>query len=471
MPDLIIANGCVVTPVTTYRADIAIENGKITAVGDRALFGTGKARVVDAAGKYVLPGMIDVHTHIYAPFMGCTGSVDFYTGSIACAFGGVTTFIDFANTKPGDSILQKVRDRREEMAPCVIDYGVHTKIVETNPQVIREIRDAVAFGCPSIKMFMTYKDEGVMITDEGMLDVMEEGKKYGALPGVHAESDPIASRNVRRLRAEGKTAWKYFPQSKPVLCEEEALQRALLFARYYDSPLYIFHLTSAGALSLVRRAQARGQKVIAETCTHYLTLTDEVYDRPDGHLFLMSPPLRKKADTDALWQGLRDGALSVVSSDNSAYTHADKEKALAHGPGGALVQDFTKVVNGVTGAEERLPLLMGKGVAEGRLSMSELCRVGAYNPARIFGMYPRKGTIQPGSDADLVIVDPELQKTITSRNMHYHSDFSVYEGFTLRGWPVMTVAKGRIIVEDGEFRGGRGDGSFLRRRPFGEAMV
>lgn len=464
MLDLIIENGWIVTPENTYRADIAVKDGKIEAVGDKALFGKAK-RVIDAGGKYVLPGMIDVHTHIYAPFMGSVGTVDFYTGSIACAFGGVTSFIDFANTKPGDSILQKVIDRREEMQTSVIDYGVHTKIVETNTKVIGEIKSAVEFGCPSIKMFMTYKDEGVMISDEGMLDVMEEAKKYGALPGVHAESDPIASRNVKKLRAEGKLGWKYFPGSKPVLCEKEALERAILFAKYCGSPLYVFHLTSEEALNVVKRAKASGQNVIAETCTHYLTLTDENYDRPDGHIYLMSPPLRKRSDCDALWGGLKDGSLSIVSSDNSAYSYHDKERFLERDDSGKLIEDFTKVVNGVTGAEERLPLLIGKGVAEGRITLNDVCRIGSYNPARIFGMYPEKGTIQPGSDADFAIVDLEAEKTVSYKTMHYLNDFSIYEGMKLKGWPVMTISKGNVIIEDGEFTGSKGDGAFLKRKP------
>lgn len=469
MIDLIIKNGLVVTPNETFKADIAVDAGKIQAVGDSALFG-GAKRVLDAGGKYVLPGMIDVHTHIHAPFMGCTGSVDFYTGSIACAYGGVTTFIDFANTKPGDSILQKLKERREEMQTSVIDYGIHTKIVETNRQVIEEIKSSVEFGCPSIKMFMTYKDEGVMITDEGMLDVIQEAKKYGALPGVHAESDSIASRNVRQLRAEGKTAWSYFPKSKPTLCEKEALERAILFAKYYDSPLYVFHLTCAEALDVVKKAQFNGQKIIAETCTHYLTLTDESYNRPDGHIFLMSPPLRKKSDQDALWGGLRDGILSCVSSDNSAYCYEDKEKCLERDENGNIIEDFTKVVNGVTGAEERLPLLLGEGVNKGRLTLNELCRIGSYNPARVFGMYPRKGAILPGSDADLVIVDMELEKTVSYKTMHYLNDFNVYEGMTLKGWPVATIAKGNVIIENGEFTGQKGSGEFLRRQPIGIPM-
>lgn len=468
MLDLIIENGTVVSPSGTYRADVAVEAGKIAAVGSRSLFGKAK-RVIDAAGKYVMPGMVDVHTHIYAPFMGCVGSVDFYTGSIACAFGGVTSFIDFANTKPGDSILRKVKDRREEMETCVIDHGVHTKIVETNPNVLREIKEVVAYGCPSIKMFMTYKDEGVMISDEGMLDVMEEAVKYGALPGVHAECDPIAARNVRRLRSEGHLTWDAFPGSKPVLCEKEAVQRAILFAQYAGSPLYIFHLTSAEGLAAVRSARRRGLPVLAETCTHYLTLTDKAYARTDGYKFLMSPPLRKKADQDALWGALRDGTLSAVSSDNSAYTTADKEKYLERDAAGRPVPDFTKVVNGVTGAEERLPLLLGKGVQAGRLTLSDVCRIGAYEPARVFGMFPEKGIIQQGSDADIVLVDMELEKTVRYQDMHYLNDFSIYEGMTLKGWPVMTIAGGKVIVENGEFTGEKGSGRFLQRKPFRRA--
>lgn len=462
MIDLILKNGLIVTPISTFKADIAIDDGKIEAIGDAALFGKAK-RVIDIEGKYVLPGLIDVHTHIEAPFMGCIGPLDFFTASIAGAFGGVTTLIDFTNTKPGDSLISKINERREEMAKCAIDYGIHVKVVEATPKVLGEIKDVVKYGCPSLKMFLTYKKEGVMISDDELLRVMEEAKKWGALPGVHAENNAIIEKNVNDFKNNNTLGWEYFEKSKPTICEKEAIERAILYARYTGSPLYIFHLTSKEGLDSVKEAQKNGQRVFAETCTHYLILTKEKYHNSDGHLFIMSPPLRDKTDREALWKGIKDGNIAIVSSDNCTYTKEEKERFLERDNNGKIIPDFTKVVNGVPGLEERLMLLLGEGVSKGKISLNKLCEISSYNPAKIFGMYPQKGIIQKGSDADLVVVDMDVEREFNYKLLHQKIDYSIYEGKHIKGWPILTISKGKIIVEDGEFKGERGAGKFLKR--------
>lgn len=463
MLDLIIKNGTLVTPYSTFQADIAVTDGKISAVGSAALFGKA-ARVIDAPGKYILPGLIDVHNHFEAPFMGCRGSLDFFGASVAGAFGGVTTFMDFTNTSAGQSVLESVKIRREEMAKSAIDYGIHAKFVEACPRALDEIKALVDYGCPSFKLFMTYKQQGVMSSDEDLLKVFAESAKWGALPGVHAESNAIAETNVERFREAGAMGWADFARSKPPVCELEAVERVILLARYAGTPLYIFHLSSGLGLEAVRRARALGQQVFTETCPHYLTMTTEKYCGKDGHLYIMSPPLREESDQDALWGGLADGSIAAIGSDNCTYSRAEKEMFLERDSSGRLIPDFTKVVNGVTGVEERLAILLEDGVRKGRISLNKLVEITSCNPARIFGLFPRKGTIQAGSDADLVLVDPDVTWELSERNLHYGLDYSVYTGKQVTGKPVMTIARGQVIVEAGEFTGSRGSGEFLTRK-------
>lgn len=463
MIDLIIKNGNIVTPFSTFKADIAVQDGKIEAVGSTALFGKAK-REIDAEGCYILPGIIEPHMHIEAPFMGCNGAMDFFDASISGAFGGVTTFIDFTNSRKGYSVLESVKERREEMSKSAIDYGIHAKFVEATASAIGEIRSIVEYGCPTFKMFMTYKKQGVMIDDEGLLAVMAESVKWGALPGVHAESDAIAETNIEIFKEKGTLGWEYFEKSKTPICEKEAVQRVLAFAEHINCPLYIFHLSTAAGLKLIQKAKIRGQKVFTETCPHYLTMTREKYKREDGHLYIMSPPLRYDEDLDALWKGLQQGTISVIGSDNCTYSVKEKEMFLEKDTEGHIIPDFTKVVNGVTGLEERLMLLLEEGVNKGRISINKLCEITSYNPARIFGLYPRKGLIQKGCDADFVVIDPEKTGELSYKTLHHKIDYSIYEGRKSKGWPVMTILRGNVIVENGEFTGSRGAGTFIKRK-------
>ncbi len=463
MIDLLLSNGQIVTPTDTYAADIAIDAGRIVAVGQLGKLLQAK-RTVDLTGKYVLPGVIEPHMHVEAPFMGCLGQLDFYTASKVAAFGGVTFFMDFSNTGVGDSVLAKVKERRDDMRHSAIDYGIHAKFVEATPRVLAEIPEIVAFGCPSFKMFMTYKKEGVMIDDEGLIQVFSAARTHGALPGVHAESNAIAELNVERMRASGDLSWTNFPLSKPNLCEKEAVDRAINLARYAGSPLYIFHLSSQEGLDSVIAAQNEGQAVIAETCPHYLVLDQSLYEGGEGYRAIMSPPLRTPADNLALWRGLASGALSAIGSDNCTYSLEEKQRFLAKDAAGRIIPDFTKVVNGVSGLEERLPLLLEYGVRQRRLTVNQVCALTSYNPAKIFGLYPQKGAIQTGSDADLVVVDLDKTEELTEDSLHYQNSYTLYGGRIIHGWPVMTIAGGRILVEDGVFYGEPGSGRYIPRK-------
>jgi dihydropyrimidinase len=461
MIDMIIKNGSVVTPGATYQADIAIDEGKIAAAGSAALFGKAR-RVIDAAGNYILPGLIDAHTHLEAPLRGCAGALDFYRGSIAGAFGGVTTLIDFTNA--GSTLLGSVKARLEEMDKCAIDHSVHVSITSGGDQVLSEIGAVVDYGCPSFKFYTTYKKEGFMLDDEGLLRAFAEIRRCGGLPGVHAESDAIAQANIARFRAAGTLGWRQHAESKPQICELEAVQRVILFARYVGTPLYIFHLTSAAGLETLRRAQGEGQAVYAETCSHYLALTREKYDGPDGIIYVMSPPLRDQEDRLALWDGIGSGSICAVNSDECSYEIPEKGKFLDRDEQGGLIPDFTRVAHGVPGIEERLPVLISEGVNQGRISLNRLVEITSCNQARIFGMYPRNGAILPGSDADLVILDPERSRPISAQTMHQGLSYSIYEGRPVQGWPVMTLSRGEVIVEQGEFTGKRGAGRIVKRQ-------
>lgn len=462
MYDLIIKNGTIVTPAATYKADIAVSGGKIEAIGSASHFGRAK-RKIDAGSCIVMAGIIDGHTHFESSFMGCRGSLDFYDGSVAAAFGGVTTFIDFSHPEKGKSVMQGIKNTRELMTKSCIDHSLHVKLVNAGEDALQEIKSIVEYGCPTIKMFMTYRKEGDMTEDENLFKVMLEARKWGALPGVHAESNTIAEANFEKFKAEGKLGWNYFAKAKPDFCELEAVQKAILFARYAGSPLYIFHLSSRLGLLSVKLAQNRGQRVIAETCPHYLCFTSEEYDAVDGHLFIMSPPLKQQEDVDAMWHGIRDGNITIIGSDNCSYSREDKERFLERDGSGNIIPDFTKVVNGVPGTEERLPLLLEEGVNKGRITLNKLCEITSYNPARTFGLYPQKGIIQVGSDADFVLIDMEKTDDLTSGRLHHKIDYSIYGGKKVKGLPVMTILRGNVIVEDGEFTGKRGDGVFTKR--------
>lgn len=463
MYDLVIKDGFIVSPSATVKADIAIKDEKIIAIGHGNQFDDAR-KIINAAGKYIMPGIIDAHMHVEAPFQGCFGANDFYTQSISAAFGGVTTFMDFTNTFKGTSVFEAVKKRHEEMSKSAIDYSIHGKFVEAPENIIEEIEQIVEYGCPSFKMFMTYKKEGVMADDETLIKVFKKAKEVNALPMVHAESNAIAELNIEKFKQEGDLRWHKFAEAKPILCEAEAVSRAIYFSKYVGNALLIVHTTNGEALQIAESAQAEGYPIYIETCPHYLTLFKDIYNNPEiGHLAICSPPLRTPEEAEKLWQGIRDGVISVTGSDDCTYSKAEKTMFLEKDETGNLIPDFTKIVNGGSGIEIRLPILLSEGVAKGRISINKVCELTSTNVAKLSGCYPQKGIIAPGSDADIVIVDMDKKVKLSHENLHNNIDYCLHEGMTVQGYPVVTIARGNVIVEDGNFKGKRGNGRFIKR--------
>lgn len=459
--DIIIKNGNVVSIDNTIKTDIGIIDDKISKIGD--LSNEEANKIIDATDKYILPGVIEAHMHCMAPFQGCFGANDFYEQSISGAFGGVTMFMDFANTFKGDSILEAVKKRYEEMSMSSIDFGIHGKIVESNDDVIKEIEDVVEFGCPTFKMFMTYKKEGVMSDDETLIKVFEKSKELGAIPMIHAESNAIAELNIEKFKKKNDLSWVNFAKSKPILCEAEAFSRAAYFTEYIGNGLIVVHTTNKEALDIARKFQSKNIPIYVETGPHYLTLFDDLYEGEDGHLAICSPPLRGRQEAKDLWEGLADGTILLTGSDDCTFSYAEKSCFLEKDSNGRFKQDFTKVVNGLSGLELRLPILLSEGVNKGKISINKLCELTSTNIAKIYGCYPQKGIISEGSDADIVIVDLDKEVTISKDILHNNIDYCLHEGMEIKGYPEITIARGKVIVEKGKFYGNKGSGNFIKR--------
>lgn len=462
MYEMVLKNGTIVTHSSSYRADIGIQDGKIAAIAAPGDITEG-VQVIDLKDKYILPGLVEPHMHINAYMNGIVDVLDHFTASRCAAFGGVTTFLDFSEARKGCSVVEEIEKRKEQMSISCIDYGMHAKFVEANDDLLTQIRTIVDMGCPTIKMFMTYRKSGVMIDDVDILKIMKEAMKWGARPGFHAESNAIAEYNDERNIASGATTWMDFALSKPAAAEEEAVQRVINYSEYTGCPIYIFHLTSKPGVKRIREAQEKGIQVYTETCPHYLCFTKEVYNRPDGNLFIMSPPLRDMEDQEALWGGLIDGTIGSIGSDNCTFTREIKNQNLQKDSEGNYIQDYTKVINGCCGLEERLSLLIGEGINKKRFTWNKLVEITSYNPAKVNGLYPRKGTVEVGSDADFAIIDPTKEVVLSKDTLHYPIDYSIYENRKAVGGLYMTIRRGEILVKDGEFFGKRGTGKFMKR--------
>lgn len=460
--DLIIKNGFVVSTEATIKCDVAIKGEKIIALGDFST--TQAAKTIDATNKYVLPGNIEAHMHCQAPFQGCLGANTFYEQSISAAFGGVTTFMDFANMSAKDLPYLQVLSRIDEMSESAIDYSVHGKIIEANDKALKDLEKLCDCGIPTFKMFMTYKKEGVMSTDETMLKVFKLSKSLNALPMLHCESNAIAELNIENCIKKGDLSWRSFANAKPIECEAEAFARALQYAKYINCAILVVHTTNKLALDLARVEQAKGFPVYVETGPHYLTLFDDLYDGDDGHLAICSPPLRTPKDADDLWQGLIDGTILLTGSDDCTFKRVEKEMFLKRTSDGKLMKDFTKVVNGLSGLEIRLPLLLSEGVNKGRISINKLVALTSTNIAKIYGCFPKKGLIAPNSDADITIVDLDKQMLISKDTLHNNCDYCLHEGFIAKGCVETTILRGKIIVENGTFKGVKGSGKFVKRK-------
>jgi dihydropyrimidinase len=456
---ILIRNGTVITAEGSLAADVLVEGEKITALfaRDSGMSGPPVAdEVIDATDKYVIPGGIDAHTHMEMPFGG-TFSVDtFETGTIAAAHGGTTTIIDFPVQAKGTSLLAALEAWHEKAGGhCAIDYGFHMIVSDVNDTTLKEMDTCIAGGVTSFKMFMAYP--GVFYATDGeILLAMQQASKSGGLIMMHAENGIAIDQLVAQALAQGRTDPVHHGLTRPPELEGEATSRAIKLAKVAGCPLYIVHLSAAHALEAVAQARDDDQNVFAETCPQYLYLTLDYLAKPgfEGAKYVCSPPLRTPDHAAALWRGLRVNDLSVVSTDHCPFCFKE-QKELGRG-------DFSKIPNGIPGVEHRIDLLH-QGVVAGEITPQRWVEICATTPARMFGLYPRKGTIAVGADADIVVYDPAATQVLSAATHHMNVDYSAYEGMEITGEVALTMSRGRVVAAGGEFTGAPGHGSFLRR--------
>ena len=457
----LVKNGKIVSPEDICEADILIEDGVITCIGKNLeeKAGEGELKVIDAAGKYVLPGGVDVHTHMDIDVGIARAVDDFYTGTVAAACGGTTTIVDHMGFGPAGVPLHHQLDVYHGMADgkAVIDYGFHGVVQHVDEEILNELETMMDDGVQSTKVYLTY---GYKIDDDGVLEVLKKMKELHGITAFHCENHNVVEHLKKEYSESGKKAPIYHAKSRPNLAEAEAVRRVLYLAKLAgDAPVYIVHLSCKESLEAVEEARRLGQKnIFVETCTQYLTLTEDKYKDPDGIKYIMSPPLRTQADIDALWKGMESGEIQIVATDHCPFNY-EKEKQMGK-------DDFTKCPNGAPGVEERMILLFSEGVMKEKISINKLVEVACTNPAKVYGMYPKKGIIEPGSDGDLMIIDADQEQTLTHEMMHGAVDYTSYEGIPLKGKIDLVMQRGKVIAENNEFKGARGDGQYLHRKPY-----
>jgi dihydropyrimidinase len=458
--DLAITGGTAVLPDGPVRTNIGVRNGLIARIGAVAL--TAR-KTIDAGGRLVLPGGIDSHCHMdQQPWEGRSIADDFRSGTLSALCGGNTTVLPFAMQMRGQSLREIVDDYHERArTKAHIDYGFHLIVGDPTPQVLsRELPELIEQGCTSIKIYLTY--EGLKLDDYEVLTILDLARREGVMVMVHAENDACIRWLTERLVEAHKTELRYHVAAHPAIGEREAAYRAISFAELIATPILIVHVSSASVVEEVRRAQARGLSIFAETCPQYLFLSSEDIDTADmsGAKCVCTPPPRERANQSQMWRGILDGTLAVFSSDHSPWNYVDK---IAGGPN----KPFKDVLNGIPGIETRLPLFFSATQNEGRLSVNRFVDITTTTPAKLYGLYPRKGIIAVGSDADLAIWDPQKVVTIRNETLHHAVDHTPYEGMQVRGWPIVTISRGEIVYADGEVHSTAGRGRFLRcKRPF-----
>jgi dihydropyrimidinase len=462
----VIKGGTVVTASDTFAADVLIEGEQIAAIGH----GLTGDETIDATGQYVIPGGIDVHTHLDMPFGGTVSSDDFFSGHQAAAFGGTTMHIDFA-IQPKGATLRETLDiwHAKAEGKAAIDYGFHVAITDLPDSVMDEIPRCVDYGVTSLKLFMAYKG-ALQVDDTTLFRAMQQAAAHNLLIMVHAENGDAIDILVREALERGELEPKYHALTRPPELEAEATYRAIRLAEVAKAPLYVVHLTNTGALEAVRSARARGNLHIhAETCVQYFFFTKDDLARPgfEGAKWVCSPPYREKHDQEALWGGVADNSLQVISTDHCPFWFEGGRDGRT--PGKELGREsFAKIPNGCPGIEDRMIVLYTHGVRGGRFSLNRWVELCCTNPAKLFGCYPRKGVIAPGSDADIVLWDPGRTAVISAASQHQRTDYNLYEGMEVTGLPTLMLSRGRVLVQDGQWKGQRGAGQFVARRPFGK---
>ena len=460
MTSLLIQNANVVTATDRYLADLYIEGETIHTIG-KNLSHLKADRTIDAKGCYVFPGGIDAHTHMELPFMGTFSSDDFETGTLAGLYGGTTTIIDFAMQKHGGTLGDALSHWHEKAAKSVGDYAFHIAVTDFNEKTRAEVKDLVqSKGVSSYKIFMAYKG-ALMVDDSQTIELMEEVKKHGAMVIAHCENGDVVDHLITQNKAAGNTAVKYHPLSRPAGVEAEASGRIIDLARQGDHALYIVHMTCEEALERVRDATKHNQKVFVETCTQYLLLDESVYFEEgfEGSKYVMSPPLRKRKDQDALWSAINQNLVHTVATDHCPFCMDQKKMGL---------NDFSKIPNGAPGIEHRVELMFSEGVLKNKISLEKFVDVTSTAAAKIFGLFPRKGTIAVGSDADLIIFDPKETHTLSAKTHHMNCDYSTYEGWKVTGKVKTTILRGTVAVDQGKAFIGKGFGKYLPRTQSGK---
>lgn len=456
---ILIRRGSVYTAFDSFTGDILVSHGKIMQIAEKLEPQPGW-EIIDAKGLEIYPGGIDAHTHFELPFMGTVSADDFESGTIAAACDGTTTIIDFAIPAKGQRILKAVDAwHKKAEKKAVVDYGFHLCLVDADQQVIDDIPQVIERGITSFKCFLAYKG-ALMIDDAQFLTVLQAARQQGALVSVHAENGDMLSYLMKNLIEAGKTGPQYHPVAHPAIAEGEATHRALKLAEMADAPLFIVHMSCNEALEEVKAAKGRGQFVLAETCPQYLLLSDELYRKGgfEAAKWVMSPPLRHADNQDKLWSGLRDGFIQTVATDHCSFKFKGQKE---------MGKDsFLKIPNGIPGVGDRLSLMYTYGVKQGRITRNQFAAMTSGNPAKIFGLYPQKGTIAVGSDADLVIFDPKAKGTVSAKTTHHNVDYSAFEGFKLEGAPILVMSRGEVISREGKYVGSRGRGQYLKRRKF-----
>lgn len=460
----LISGGTIVTASDTYKADLLIDDGVITTIGKNL---GGADTTIDASGKYVIPGGIDVHTHLDMPFGGTKSSDDFFSGHKAAAFGGTTCHIDFAVQPQGATLLQTLDAWKGRAAgKAAIDYAFHIAITNLTDAVMDEIPHCVEYGVTSLKLFMAYKGS-LQVDDSTLFRTLQIAGEHNILICVHAENGDAIDILIKQAVAEGHTEPVYHVLTRPPELEAEATERAIRLAEVANAPLYVVHLTNEGALHAVKEARGRGKPIYAETCTQYFFFTKDDLARPgfEGAKYVCSPPFRTEHDQEVLWQAVADGSLQVVSTDHCPFWY----EGGVHGrPGGKELgrESFAQIPNGCPGIEDRMKLLYTYGVRAGRISLNRWVELCCTNPAKLFGMYPQKGTIAVGTDADLVVWDGEARQTLSAAGIHGQIDYNLYEGMDVTGVPSVVLSRGQILVENGDWKGTQGAGQFVHRKPF-----